>query len=188
MSCVIAPSGDSSLTGSRVRPVRVSYFDPRTGEPCDSKPEPLGEHEQGSRRAEIAAATAPRPGRGRGIAAISKAAQPRDERRCVCRVCGGEFRAPRRGRKPSVCRECRAAAVAAKPGGNAGAAAKPSRYKPKVNELGGRRNAVPAYVDGKLFMSIREAAEAIDSTTANLATALRRGASRFKGHDVRRAL
>ena len=25
----------------RPRPVRVSYFDPRTGEPCDSKPEPL---------------------------------------------------------------------------------------------------------------------------------------------------
>lgn len=26
---------------SMVRPVRVSYFDPRTGEPCDSRPEPL---------------------------------------------------------------------------------------------------------------------------------------------------
>lgn len=26
---------------SVIRPVRVSYFDPRTGEPCDSKPEPL---------------------------------------------------------------------------------------------------------------------------------------------------
>lgn len=26
---------------SMVLPVRVSYFDPRTGEPCDSKPEPL---------------------------------------------------------------------------------------------------------------------------------------------------
>lgn len=26
---------------SVVRPVRVSYFDPRTGEPCDGKPEPL---------------------------------------------------------------------------------------------------------------------------------------------------
>lgn len=26
---------------SMVRPVRVSYFDPRTGDPCDSKPEPL---------------------------------------------------------------------------------------------------------------------------------------------------
>lgn len=23
-------------------PVEVSYFDPRTGEPCDEKPEPLG--------------------------------------------------------------------------------------------------------------------------------------------------
>lgn len=26
---------------SVIRPVRVSYFDPRTGEPCDGKPEPL---------------------------------------------------------------------------------------------------------------------------------------------------
>lgn len=26
---------------SMVRPVRVSYFDPRTGEPCESRPEPL---------------------------------------------------------------------------------------------------------------------------------------------------
>lgn len=187
MSCVIAPAGDSSLTGSRVRPVRVSYFDPRTGKPCDSKPEPLGEHEQGGRRAEIAASTAPRPGRGRGIVVTSKAAQPRDERHCVCRVCGCELRASGRGRKPSVCRECRSTAVAAMPGSNAGAA-RPSRYKPKVNELGGRRNATPVYVDGKLFMSIREAAEAIDSSPANLATALRRGAIRFKGHDVRRAL
>ena len=24
-----------------VRPVRVSFFDPRTGEPCDHRPEPL---------------------------------------------------------------------------------------------------------------------------------------------------
>ena len=26
---------------SMVRPVRVSFFDPRTGEPCESRPEPL---------------------------------------------------------------------------------------------------------------------------------------------------
>lgn len=26
---------------SMVRPVRVSYFDPRTGEPCESRPEPI---------------------------------------------------------------------------------------------------------------------------------------------------
>lgn len=26
---------------SMVRPVRVSFFDPRTGEPCDTRPEPL---------------------------------------------------------------------------------------------------------------------------------------------------
>lgn len=36
---------------SVIRPVRVSYFDPRTGEPCDSKPEPL-RREKGRETAE----------------------------------------------------------------------------------------------------------------------------------------
>lgn len=30
-------------------PVEVSYFDPRTGEPCDGKPEPLGGGQRGKR-------------------------------------------------------------------------------------------------------------------------------------------
>lgn len=30
--------------------VRVSYFDPKTGEPCDSKPEPLRRRESDQRR------------------------------------------------------------------------------------------------------------------------------------------
>lgn len=34
-----------------VRPVRTSFFDPRTGEPCDSRPEPL-RREQGRETAE----------------------------------------------------------------------------------------------------------------------------------------
>lgn len=34
-----------------VRPVRVSFFDPRTGEPCDSRPEPL-RREKGRETAE----------------------------------------------------------------------------------------------------------------------------------------
>lgn len=36
---------------SVIRPVRVSYFDPRTGEPCDSRPEPL-RREKGRETAE----------------------------------------------------------------------------------------------------------------------------------------
>lgn len=65
---------------------------------------------------------------------------------------------------------------------------KASRYEPKVNELGGRRNAKPVYVDGKLYLSVREAAEAVGGNVANLAAALREGRDRYKGHDVRRAL
>lgn len=66
--------------------------------------------------------------------------------------------------------------------------ARESRYRPRRNELGGRANAKPVYVDGKLYLSVREAAEAVGGNTANLATALRKGAAKYKGHDVRRAL
>lgn len=66
--------------------------------------------------------------------------------------------------------------------------ARGSRYKPKRNELGGRANAKPVYVDGKLYLSVREAAEAVGGNTANLATALRKGAAKYKGHEVRSAL
>lgn len=190
MSSVMAPAGDSSLTESRVRPVRVSYFDPRTGKPCDSKPEPLGEHDQQPGWSVLAAEPKPGGRRGRGIVVKPKAGKPgkgraeerRDGRLCVCRVCGAEFRASARGRKPSVCRECRAESVAATPAPGS------SRYKPKVNKLGGRSNAVPVYVDGKLFMSIREAAASVDGNISSLATVLRKGGTRYKGHDVRRAL
>lgn len=41
-------------SGAVSGPVRVSYFDPRTGEPCDTKPEPLGEHDQAKRSRERA--------------------------------------------------------------------------------------------------------------------------------------
>lgn len=34
---VVRDRGSGATSG----PVRVSYFDPRTGEPCDAKPEPL---------------------------------------------------------------------------------------------------------------------------------------------------
>ena len=37
-------------TGYTPPPVVVSYFDPRTGEPCDSKPEPLHGAGSGARR------------------------------------------------------------------------------------------------------------------------------------------
>lgn len=42
-----------ACSGAVSGPVRVSYFDPRTGEPCDEKPEPLhGDQERRSRERE----------------------------------------------------------------------------------------------------------------------------------------
>lgn len=45
---------------SMVRPVRVSFFDPRTGEPCDSRPEPLRREKQRATVDELNAAIAKR--------------------------------------------------------------------------------------------------------------------------------
>lgn len=41
-------------SGAVSGPVRVSYFDPRTGEPCDERPEPLSRRAQAVRSREIA--------------------------------------------------------------------------------------------------------------------------------------
>lgn len=45
---------------SMVRPVRVSYFDPRTGEPCDSRPEPIRREQRRATVEELNAAIAKR--------------------------------------------------------------------------------------------------------------------------------
>lgn len=37
---------DGGKSYAKSSPVRVSYFDPRTGEPCDTKPEPLSKAEK----------------------------------------------------------------------------------------------------------------------------------------------
>ena len=37
---------DSGKSYAKSSPVRVSYFDPRTGEPCDTKPQPLTKAEK----------------------------------------------------------------------------------------------------------------------------------------------
>lgn len=47
---------------SMVRPVRVSYFDPRMGEPCDSRPEPLRREKGRKRERELAWKAATRNG------------------------------------------------------------------------------------------------------------------------------
>lgn len=60
-----------------VAPVRVSYFDPATGEPCDSKPEPLGREQRRTTVEERNAAMAERERGEREARAISEAMRKR---------------------------------------------------------------------------------------------------------------
>lgn len=91
---------------SMVRPVRVSFFDPRTGEPCDSRPEPLRREKGRETVEERNAAIAKRERDEREAREISDAMRKRaelkptkprrkrptaDPRLLTCPVCGKRF-------------------------------------------------------------------------------------------------
>lgn len=91
---------------SVIRPVRVSYFDPRTGEPCDHRPEPLRREQRRETAEERNAAIAEREKGEREERAISEAmrkraglkpTKPRKKRPTAaprlltCQVCGTRF-------------------------------------------------------------------------------------------------
>lgn len=61
------PLAYDACGGREPSPVRVSYFDPRTGEPCDAKPEPLHD---GKRR-------------GAGLDAVLRMSRPNNARPTV---------------------------------------------------------------------------------------------------------
>lgn len=90
---------------SVIRPVRVSYFDPRTGEPCDSKPESLRREKGRETAEERNAAIAKRERDEREAREISEAMRKRaglkpdkprkrptaSPRLLTCPVCGKRF-------------------------------------------------------------------------------------------------
>lgn len=91
---------------SMVRPVRVSYFDPRTGEPCDSRPEPLRREKRRATVEELNAAIEKRERDEKEARKISEAmrrraglkqTKPRKKRPTAtprlltCPVCGKRF-------------------------------------------------------------------------------------------------
>ena len=91
---------------SVVRPVRVSYFDPRTGEPLDHRPEPLRQEKRRETAEERNAAIAEREKGEREAREISEAmrkraglkpTKPRKKRPTAaprlltCPVCGARF-------------------------------------------------------------------------------------------------
>lgn len=91
---------------SMVRPVRVSFFDPRTGEPCDHRPEPLRREKGRETVEELNAAIAKRERGEKEAREISEAmrrraglkpTKPRRKRPTAaprlltCPVCGKRF-------------------------------------------------------------------------------------------------
>lgn len=93
---------------SVVRPVRVSYFDPRTGEPCDHRPEPLRREQRRETAEERNASIAERERDEREAREISEAmrkraglkpTEPRKPKKrptaaprlLTCPVCGARF-------------------------------------------------------------------------------------------------
>ena len=91
---------------SVIRPVRVSYFDPRTGEPCDHRPEPLRREQRRETAEERNAEIAEREKGEREAREISEAmrkraglkpTKPRKKRPTAaprlltCPVCGTRF-------------------------------------------------------------------------------------------------
>ena len=89
-----------------VRPVRTSFFDPRTGEPCDSRPEPLRREQRRETVEERNAAIAKRERDEKEAREISEAMRRRAElkptkprrkrptaipRLLTCPVCGKRF-------------------------------------------------------------------------------------------------
>lgn len=93
---------------SMVRPVRVSFFDPRTGEPCDSKPEPIRREQRRETAEERNAAIAKRERDEKEAREISEAMRRRaglkpdgarkprkrplaSPRLLTCPVCGKRF-------------------------------------------------------------------------------------------------
>lgn len=90
---------------SMVRPVRIRFFDPRTGEPCDSRPEPLRREKMRETAEERNAAIAKRERDEKEAREISEAMRRRaglkpdkprkrptaSPRLLTCPVCGKRF-------------------------------------------------------------------------------------------------
>ena len=168
-----------ACSGAASVPVRVSYFDPRTGEPCDSKPEPLSERVQTRRirelegyRASLDRGRRCRPVLVDGVLfeSINAAARGMGVSKC------GLGEALRNGLGSYGGREVRFA------DGSTGCVRRAA--KPKGPAKSSVHNARPVVVDGVRYARLKDAAEAVGCTGPTLCNALRHGQGRVKGREV----
>lgn len=158
-------------SGATSGPVRVSYFDPRTGEPCDAKPEPLhGEQERRRREREGCRESLER---GRKKRAVVADGREYESIAAAARAIGVD--------KTSLGAALRSGAV--EYGGRA------VRYADGPAPEGGKRVMRGHFkrqvvVDGVRYGSIGEAAQAAGCAPASIVNALKAGRCEVKGHVV----
>ena len=155
-------------SGAVSGPVRVSYFDPRTGEPCATKPEPLhGDQERRGREREGYRESLERGRKKRAVVvdgvlyeSISAAAGAIG---CDKGGLGAKLRA---GGSSHI-------------GHSVGFADSPASaaWSPV-------RNARPVRVDGEVYESMSQAARAVGVTPSSMWKALRAGGGMCKGCEV----
>lgn len=164
----VLDQGSGAVSG----PVRVSYFDPRTGEPCDEKPEPL--HTQADRE------EAKRKACGCVVVRANRRGKPvlvdgvrYETIAAAARSIGVD--------KTSLGAAIRSGAV--EYGGRA------VRYADGPAPACGRRVMKghfkrPVTVDGVRYGSLGEAAQAAGCVPATIVNALKAGRETVKGHAV----
>ena len=158
-------------SGATSGPVRVSYFDPRTGEPCDAKPEPLhGDQERRGREREGYRESLER---GRKKRAVVVDGVEYESIAAAARAIGVD--------KTSLGAAMRSGAI--EYGGRA------VRYAEGPAPAGGKRVMKghfkrPVTVDGVRYGSLGEAAQAAGCVPATIVNALKAGRETVKGHAV----
>lgn len=163
----VLDQGSGAVSG----PVRVSYFDPRTGEPCDAKPEPL-RGDQESRRRE-------RDG--------YRASLARGWKKRAVLVGGVEYE--------SIAAAARAIGVdktslgAAMRSGAVEYGGRAVRYADEPTPIAKKRvvnghYSRPVILDGVRYASVKEAAAAAGCVPGAMHNALKAGRELVKGHAV----
>lgn len=166
-----------ACSGAVSGPVRVSYFDPRTGEPCDEKPEPLhGDQERRSREREGYRAS---PNNARNSRAVvvdgeryASIADAADAIGYNPTYLAAELRSGRSDYGGRVVRYADRPMPEPKP-----ALPKEPRRQPP-------HRMRPVTVDGTRYASVKEAAEALGCVPGTIHNALKAGRDLVKGHAV----
>lgn len=160
-------------SGATSGPVRVSYFDPRTGEPCDAKPEPLhGDQERRIREREGYRASLARGWKRRAVLVDGV------EYESISAAAGAV-----KADKTTLGSALRSWATEFR--GHAVGFAEPAQEP--VERKRNPRNSSAVEVDGRRYATIMDAAVALGYSPTYLAAQLRKGRTEYGGRVVRYA-